>query len=63
MTWRITIDLAASPSYQRYVDIEPLFGLMFYGDSFDCGPDIEALKCLIRRIAPAHADLIFETVN
>lgn len=63
VAWRITVDLSASPAYQRYVDVEPLFGLMLHGDSFDCGPDIEGLKCLIRRIAPAHADLIFETVN
>ncbi|TCR69683.1 hypothetical protein [Bosea sp. BK604] len=63
VTWRITIDLAASPAYSAPLDVEPLMGLMLLSDGFDCPPDIEGLRCLIRRIAPAHADLIFETIN
>lgn len=63
VAWRITIDLAASPSYTAPLDVEPLMGLMLFGDGFNCGPDIDPLVCLIRRIAPGHADLIFQTVN
>lgn len=63
VAWRITIDLAASPSYSLPAEIEPLLGLILLGDGLNCGPDIEPLTCLIRRIAPAHADLDFITIN
>jgi len=63
VAWTITINLAASPSYAVPLDVEPLMGLMLLGDGFNCGPDIAPLVCLIRRIAPAHADLIFQTIN
>lgn len=63
VAWRVTIDLAASPSYAVPLDVEPLMGLMLMGDGLNCGPDIAPLACLIRRIAPAHADLIFQTIN
>jgi uncharacterized protein YmfQ (DUF2313 family) len=63
VTWRVTIDLAASPSYVVPSGVEPLAGLLLPGDSLDCPPDIDPLLCLIRRIAPAHADLSFTTIN
>ncbi len=63
VAWTITIDLAASPSYTAPLDVEPLMGLMLMGDGFNCGPDIDPLVCLLRRIAPGHADLIFQTIN
>lgn len=62
VTWRIVIDLSASPSYTAPAGIEPLLGLMLMGDGFDCPPGFDGLVCLVRRIAPAHADLIFETM-
>ncbi|KFC63969.1 hypothetical protein FG93_05479 [Bosea sp. LC85] len=62
VAWRITVDLASSPSYVAAENRKPLLGRMLMGWAFDCGPDIEALACLIRRIAPAHADLVFETI-
>lgn len=62
VAWRIEVDLAASPSYVAADRRKPLLGRMRLGFAFDCGPDITSLSCLIRRIAPAHADLIFTTV-
>lgn len=63
VAWFITVDLAASPAYVASAGTAPLFGLMLFGDGFDCPPDISALTCLVRRIAPAHADLDFVAVN
>lgn len=62
VAWRITVDLANSPAYVAADSRKPLMGRMLLGYAFDCGPDIEPLVCLIRRIAPAHADLVFETI-
>jgi uncharacterized protein YmfQ (DUF2313 family) len=63
VAWFFTVDLAASPSYVASAGTAPLAGLMLSGDSLDCPPDIGSLTCLVRRIAPAHADLDFVTVN
>ncbi len=63
VTWRITVDLAASPAYSVRAGRFPFFGSQQFGDGFDCPPDIGPLSCLIRRIAPAHADLVFITIN
>lgn len=62
VAWRILVDLAASPAYAAPAGTAPIVGLMLLGDGLDCDPGIEGLVCLIRRIAPAHADLIFTTV-
>jgi uncharacterized protein YmfQ (DUF2313 family) len=61
--WSVTVDLSASPAYTVRSSRFPSFGSQQYGDGFDCPPDIEPLRCLMRRIAPAHADLDFITVN
>ncbi len=61
--WRIVIDRANSPAYQAPASTGPIMGLMLLADALDCDPDSEALRCLIRRLAPAHADLVFEAVN
>ena len=63
VTWRIVIDRANSPAYQAPAATAPIMGLMLMSDVFDCDPDNEGLRCLIRRIAPAHADLVFEVLN
>lgn len=59
VAWRIVVNLAASPAYTGPAGTGPIMGLMLMSDVFDCVADFEGLKCLIRRIAPAHADLIF----
>lgn len=59
--WTITVSLSGSPAYVADDSRRPLMGRMLLGWSFSCGPDIEPLRCLIRRIAPAHADLVFAT--
>lgn len=61
VAWTITVSLSNSPAYVASDAQKPLMGRMLLGRSFDCGPDIEPLRCLIRRIAPAHADLVFAT--
>lgn len=63
VTWRVVVDLGASPAYAARLSRFPSFGSQQFGDGFDCPPYIEPLRCLIRRIAPAHADLIFITIN
>lgn len=63
VTWRITVDLAASPSFSGVRRRPALAGLAQAGGALVCPPDIGGLVCLIRRIAPAHADLIFTTIN
>lgn len=63
VAWTITVDLAASPAHAVRASRYPSFGSQQFGDGFDCPPDIEPLRCLIRRIAPAHADLTFITIN
>ncbi|QEL26161.1 DUF2313 domain-containing protein [Bosea sp. F3-2] len=62
VAWRITVDLANSPAYVAADRRKPLMGRMRLGFAFDCGPAITPLSCLIRRIAPAHADLVFATI-
>lgn len=61
--WIVTVDRAASSAWSLPASVAPLFGLTLLGDGFDCDADIEPLKCLIRRIAPAHADLEFLAIN
>lgn len=63
VVWRVTVDLAASPAYLAPAATGPIMGLMLMADVLDCDTDFEGLKCLIRRIAPAHADLVFTTIN
>lgn len=62
VAWRIVVDLAASPAYAVPASAGPILGLILAGDALDCDPGIEGLTCLIRRIAPAHADLVFTTI-
>lgn len=63
VTWRIVIDRARSPAYQAPASTGPFMGMMRLGNAFACAPDNEGLRCLIRRIAPAHADLVFVSIN
>lgn len=60
--WAVTVDIAASPAMNDPQYQPPLFGLQLFGDAFACAPDVWPLECLIRRIAPAHADLTFTTI-
>lgn len=61
--WRVFVDLAASPAYITPAATGPIMGLMLMGDGLDCDTDIEGLRCLLRRIAPSHADLAVATIN
>lgn len=61
--WRVTINLGASPAYAIPAATGPIMGLLLPGDTLDCDTDFEGLRCLIRRIAPAHADLAFSPVS
>jgi hypothetical protein len=62
VTWLVSVDLAASPAYVAPAATGPIAGLMLMGDAIDCDAGSDALACLIRRIAPAHADLVFTIV-
>lgn len=57
--WTITVNLSASPSYVASDHARPLAGRLRAGRALTCPPDADPLRCLIRRIAPAHADLVF----
>ena len=63
VAWRVTVDLTQSTAYVVSSAAEPIMSVLLMGDSLNCGPDIAPLACLLRRIAPAHADLLLETVN
>lgn len=60
--WRITVNAAASPAYAATDLAPPIVSLLLPGDQLNCDADIEPLRCLIRLIAPAHADLDFITL-
>ncbi|UNJ22061.1 baseplate protein [Microcystis phage vB_MweS-yong2] len=59
--WEIVVSLSGSPAYVDDQGKPSLAGLMLAGDVLNCPPNIEPLRCLVRRIAPAHADLVFLT--
>lgn len=61
VAWRIVVDLDNSPAFISGGQRKPLMGRMRMAYALDCGPDLSPLACLIRRIAPAHADLVFST--
>lgn len=61
--WAVSVNLSTSTAYQAVAGRPPLYGVHLYGDLLNCLPDIEPLRCLIRRIAPAHADLSFTTTT
>lgn len=61
--WTMTAHLTASSAYVAADDTEPLAGLLLPGEDLACPPDVSPLECLIRRIAPAHADLEFLTIT
>lgn len=59
VTWQVTIDTEASPAWAGWGEGVPFAGLMMAGESLACPPDISSLECVLRRIAPAHVDLVF----
>jgi uncharacterized protein YmfQ (DUF2313 family) len=58
VTWLVTIDTEASPSFEAQTGSVPLAGRFLAGRSLSCLPDISALECILRRIMPAHVDLV-----
>lgn len=61
--WSVSVNLPASAAYQAVAVRPPLYGVHLYGDQLNCLPDIEPLRCVVRRIAPAHADITFTTTT
>lgn len=58
----IRVYLNESPSYSgRY--LAPQAGLMRAGCDTACGPNIDALICLIERFKPAHVKAIYEPIG
>lgn len=58
-TWHVMIDTLNSPVGPSAV---PLFGTMLFGNSLACPADTSALECILRRIAPAHVDLVYQEI-
>lgn len=63
VTWFVTVDRSTSPAF-----VSPRFrtlraGRARAGQFIACDPSLDPLTCLVRRIAPAHADLIFAAVG
>jgi uncharacterized protein YmfQ (DUF2313 family) len=56
-TLRLLVDTGNSPSYTGNTQTPPLMGLMQMGMPIACAPDIEPLRCLMDRIAPAHVEI------
>lgn len=59
VTWQISVDLDASPAYQNTDLAPPIVSLLLTGDQLNCDADVDAVRCIVRLIAPAHTDLIF----
>lgn len=58
----ITVDLSESPAYQGAYEGRPFFGCMQFGMSLACDADIGPLQCLLDRIAPAHVEIVYNTI-
>jgi hypothetical protein len=59
VAWRVMIDVANSPVTINSV---PLAGRMLAGQGLGCPIDTSSLDCVMRRMAPAHADLIYQEI-
>ena len=58
----LDVDLSESPAYIGGSSLQPLAGRLLAGRTLACPPDIDKLKCLIARIAPAHVQVIYQIV-
>ncbi len=61
VAWEVTVDLDASPSYVPSGLSPPLMGLLLPGDQLNCDEELSTIRCILRLIAPAHADLVLRT--
>ena len=60
---RIIVFTHASPAYKPPTSRAPRFGRQSFGQRLGCGtPSIQGLQCLIERIAPAHAEIVYEVI-
>ena len=59
---RIQISLSQSPSYQAGSTKIATAGCFQAGQTLGCGPNIYPLQCLLDRIMPAHAQVIYEVI-
>lgn len=58
VVWRVAVD-SASPAYVGFGSSIPYADNLYADRLLACDPDLSALECLLRRIAPAHVDLVF----
>jgi uncharacterized protein YmfQ (DUF2313 family) len=54
-----TVYLADSPAYTQYGAGPVISDYSVYDAIFDCDPDIDALKCLLDRVVPAHVETVY----
>ena len=59
---KLTVHVAASPAYGGRTQTPPRAGRMRAGHPINCGPNIDGLRCLIERIAPAHVIVSYNIV-
>ncbi len=59
----IVVNLGDSPAYVAAEEGEPFMGNFQVGGSLACGPNIDALKCVLDRVVHAHIVILYETVD
>lgn len=59
---RLIVHTGESPAFVGRMQTPPLMGMLLMGKPIACAPDIEPLRCLMDRIAPAHVDIDYITV-
>jgi uncharacterized protein YmfQ (DUF2313 family) len=63
VTWAVRISLSASPSYRPPARRFPRAGRLRASQALACGPDTWPIECVLRRIAPAHANITFSLTS
>jgi uncharacterized protein YmfQ (DUF2313 family) len=62
-TLMFVVYLAGSSAFSGSTQVMgPVAGFLEAGMAPACGPDITALDCVMQRIAPAHADIVYSLV-
>jgi len=61
VTLRLTVFVRESPSFTGRAQTPPVAGKMRAGRPIACPPNIDALRCLMDRIVPAHVTLQYVT--
>lgn len=63
VVWRVVVSLPLSLAFTGVANRASVFGNGLFGLGFDCPPDIEPLRCLLRRIRPAQVELDITTLS